>query len=194
MIRVLAVLVAATLLAGCGAPTLTPPKNHGVDVGTAALVAQKKQTQLPDCPATTADTAAPHGLPDVSLPCLGGGRSVRLSHLRGPLVINLWAQWCVNCPAELAYYEQFAKQYAGKVGVLGVDWQDVQPAAALRLARAKRLSYPQIADTGGQVPSRGLPKLIMIDKSGAVVFDEAMVLHDLPSLEKLVAQHLGVSR
>ena len=65
----------------------------------------KKAAGIADCPRSDSDVAAvPSGLPDVVLPCLGGGREVRLAGLRGkPMMINVWAQWCGPCREEAPY-------------------------------------------------------------------------------------------
>lgn len=192
-------ILAGLLLAGCGEVSVTPPRDNGVDVTTPALQAQKQRTTVPDCPSTNnttttaadTDSTTAGGLPATTLPCLGGGRAVDLAKLRGPLVINLWASWCTNCPKELPVYQAFARKYAGKVAVLGVDWQDTDPAAALDLAARKKLSYPQLADPVGKIAARGLPKLILVDAQGKVVFDEPVLIPDLATLERLAQEHLG---
>ena len=89
----LAVVAAlAIMLTGCTAtPVLSRP---GTSVespteavpteSTADLVAMKKAAGIAECPRSDPDVAAlPSGLPDVVLPCLGGGRDVRLAGLRG---------------------------------------------------------------------------------------------------------------
>ena len=86
------------------------------------------------------------GLPAVTLPCLGGGSDVDLSTLRGPMVVNLWASWCGPCRTEMPILQGFAEEYDGRVAVLGVDYQDVQPEAALELARDSGVTYPLLAD------------------------------------------------
>ena len=42
-------------------------------------------------------------------------------------MINLWASWCAPCRDELPHYQAFAEKYAGKVDVLGIDFQETRP-------------------------------------------------------------------
>ena len=188
------ILVAVViLLSGCG--VVADRQDLGVKVDTPQLRALKKNTGMKDCPKTSAPKAmGSKALPDLTLPCLGGGRDVELRRLRGPMLISLWAQWCVNCPRELAWFQQAADEYDGRVQVLGINWQDTQPAAALELAAQKGATFPSVADTSGEFRSRGLPRLVMIDAAGKVVYDHAGELKDMATLRSLIEQHLGVAR
>jgi thiol-disulfide isomerase/thioredoxin len=181
---------AVVLLAGCGTPEITA--SPSVDVDTPVLRQLKQRAGIADCPATHGASAG-QGLPEVTLPCLGGGRDVDLSELKGPLVVNLWAQWCGPCRAELPLYQAFSEKYAGRVDVLGVDWNDTQPRRALELARETGVRYPLVADSEPAIRGQVLPRILLIDAEGDVVHDEAVEITSVAQLEDLVAEHLGVS-
>ena len=175
MRRWLAALLACLLLASCtpgSSPSGAGSTSAGdsrVDVDTPALRTLKASAGIEPCPRST----AAGGLPDVTLPCLGGGRPVDLARLRGPLVVNLFAQWCGPCRQELPYYQQLHRKAKGKVAVLGVDYLDTQPAQALQLARGAGVTYPLAADPGGLLRTglkiRGLPGIAFVDRDGKVV-------------------------
>jgi cytochrome c biogenesis protein CcmG, thiol:disulfide interchange protein DsbE len=131
-------------------------------------------------------------LPKATLQPFGDGQPVDLARLRGPLVINLWASWCGPCREELPYYQAFSKKYAGKVDVLGVDWQDTRTDRARRLIRQTGVTYPLVSDPDGRLRNTYLPKLILLDESGRVAFEKYVQIRSLPQLEKLVEQHLEV--
>lgn len=191
MRQVLVCLLALLCLTACSAGEVTP-RAHGVDVDTPQLRALKKAAGIAPCRPATA-SKAPQGLPDVSLPCLGGGPEVALARLRGPLVVNLWAQWCAPCRSELKYYQAFSRKYAGKVGVLGVDWQDTLPGRALELARRTGVTYPLVADTEPHIRGNVLPQLILIDSHGDIAFRQYVEITSLRQLEGLVRKHLGTA-
>jgi cytochrome c biogenesis protein CcmG, thiol:disulfide interchange protein DsbE len=161
--RTLAVLAAVLLLAGC----TSSPK--------------------------TSASAQRSRLPDVTLASLTGGDPVDLGELRGPTVVNLWAQWCVPCKRELPIYQEFSEKYAGTVDVLGVDWQDVQPSAARQLAKRSGVSYPLVVDSEPEIRAHGLPKLVLVDANGKIAFQEYVEIKSLGQLEDLVEKHLGVT-
>ncbi len=193
--RKLAILLAclALIVTGCG---VTPEKEDlGVRVDTPQLRSLKKQVGMEDCPvATSAKVTGEQVLPDLRLSCLGGGRSVDLRRLRGPMLISLWAQWCVNCPKELEWFQQAADEYAGKLQVLGINWQDTMPGAALSLAGERGATFPSVADPAGEFRNRGLPRLIMIDAAGRIVYDHSGELRGMSALRDLIREHLGVDR
>ncbi|WP_162602544.1 TlpA family protein disulfide reductase [Nocardioides daejeonensis] len=211
-IRRAAVACTAILLLSTGCSMLTPPGSDGdashrssVQVDTPELRDAKAATDLPDC----APGAGSHGdstLPAITLPCLGGGADVNVSTLRGPMVINLWASWCPPCRRELPIYEKFFQKHGDQVAVLGIDFNDAQPGAALELARETGISYPQLADPNtdlalaGPLPNfPGLPAMIFIDADGSVVDDSGtprVAFEEIDSvgeLEGLVEKHLGIT-
>jgi cytochrome c biogenesis protein CcmG/thiol:disulfide interchange protein DsbE len=137
--------------------------------------------------------AAVTRLPKATLQPFGDGQPVDLAGLRGPMVVNLWASWCVPCAKELPYYQDFSEKYAGKVDVLGVDWQETRVDRARSLVTRTGVTYPLVSDPGGKVRNTYLPKLIMLDGDGKVTYQKSIQIKSLAELEKLVQQHLGVS-
>ena len=137
--------------------------------------------------------AAVTRLPKATLQPFGDGQPVDLADLRGPMVVNLWASWCVPCARELPYYQDFSKKYAGRVDVLGVDWQETRVDRARTLITRAGVTYPLVSDPGGKVRNTYLPKLIMLDQDGKVTYQKSIQIKSLAELEKLVRQHLGVS-
>ena len=193
-----AVAAAVLVLSGCGSDVTPTGSSARIAVDTPQLRALKKQAGVEDCrPGTGAPVAG--GLPRVTLPCFGGGPAVDLATLRGPLVISVWASWCGPCRHEMPVLEQFHQQYAGKVGVLGVDYQDPQTAAAMTFVRHTGATYPLLADTQGALDRAaplphlaGLPFLVLVGADGKVAFQEFTVLDSEQQLADLVRQHLGV--
>ena len=193
--RAAVAVAAALVLTGCGAAPSSSPaygEQGGVRVASPQLRALKEKAGIATCRPGRGSPVA-DGLPAVTLPCLGGGPDVQLARLRGPLVVNLWAQWCGPCRAELPRYAAFARKYAGRVRVLGIDYQDTQPTWALQLARRSGVTYPLLADPDGRLRARGLPKILMVDARGRLVYDEYGEITSVHQLERLVARHLGVS-
>ena len=132
-------------------------------------------------------------LPDVSLASLTGGPAVDLGSLRGPAVVNLWAQWCHPCRRELPIYEQFFRRHGTAVPVVGIDWQDTQPDLARQLATDSKISYPLVVDRDPKVRAHALPSLVLIDSKGKIAYQEYVEITSLDQLEKLVEDHLGVT-
>jgi thiol-disulfide isomerase/thioredoxin len=205
-VAVAAAAAAATLLlAGCtgdGAPAPEAPSVKvlagaaSVDVDTPELRAQRAAAGIARCtrPAEAGGgSAGGGGLPELSLPCLGGGPDVELSSLRGPLVVNMWAQWCEPCRRELPY---FARLHEEVVDVLGVDFEDAQPAAALALAERAGVTYPLVADVDGKVraPLRlsAIPTTVFIDRDGRVASVLAQEFTSYDQLADAVDAHLGI--
>ena len=190
MSRLLGMLLACTLVAGCTG-TRAASEEH-VKVDTPALRALKQRAGIGTCrPGTSSGT-----LPAVTLPCLGGGPDVDLATLRGPMVINLWAQWCGPCRGELPYYQQLHRKGRGKVAVLGVDFADRSPAGALALAERQGVTYPLLADPGGELKQklgvRGLPGIVLVDRAGRVRSLQFRVFTSYGELRTLVRRQLGV--
>ena len=195
-------LVVALALTGCTATRdpQTTASFSDVEVDTPALRKAKARIGMADCPRPDeGEVEIPGGLPAIDLPCLGGGQAVTMSSLRGPLVINLWQSNCGPCIEEMPALEEFHQLYGDRVAVLGIDFQDVYPAAALDLAAETGATYPSLADPGGTLngqggmpPVRGLPFFLFIDADGEIVHASAGGVDTVDEVVDLVDEHLGV--
>ena len=171
-----------------------------VDVDTPALREVKARIGMEDCEPGSGEPVA-DGLPEVTLPCLGGGPDVDLSSLRGPVVINLWQAQCEPCRQEMPALEEFHQQYGDRVPVLGIDFNDVHPDGALALAEETGATYPSIADPGGElmvedafaVARRGLPAFVFVDEDGVVVAQDSGGVDSVAEIRAKVAEHLGIT-
>ncbi|HET7430999.1 MAG TPA: TlpA disulfide reductase family protein [Nocardioides sp.] len=178
MRRILVLLAAAALLGGCTSADPTAPGAARIDVDTPRYREMKKEAGVEPCRRGDADPM-PGGLPDVTLPCLGGGPSVDLASLEGPLVLNFWQSTCGPCRKEMPVLQSFHEQYGDRVGVIGIDWQDVQVGAAMQLVQDTGVTYPLLADpqsaTSGAAPLprlRGMPFWVVVDANGTVVHQQ----------------------
>jgi thiol-disulfide isomerase/thioredoxin len=193
-------LLTGLLLTACTGPREPPsgrqPTQTSVDVDTPELRSLKADAGVEPC-RRGSSAAVPDGLPDVTLQCLGGGRSVTLSTLRGPLVVNLFAQWCGPCGRELPFYERLHERAGDTVRVLGVDYLDTQPDGALRLARDSGVTFPLLADPEGRLRSslkvRFLPTVVFVAADGTVTDVQARAFHSYAELRDVVRDELDVA-
>ena len=201
MRRLAAALVLMGGLAGCAgnpdAGVVSGPPD--VEVDTPQLRQAKERLGMADCRSGSGDGPVDGGLPELTLPCLGGGTDVDLSTLRGPMVINLWQSFCQPCIKEMPALQAFSQRYGDRVPVLGLDYNDVKPEAAMALAERTGVTYPSVADPGGDFRGvegfgvvRGLPTWIFLDAEGTVTQVEAVSVDSVAEIEDLVTEHLGV--
>jgi thiol-disulfide isomerase/thioredoxin len=187
----LTVLLVGGLLAGC-APGATSGQSYDsrIEVDTPQLRTAKEKAGIEPCPSSAA--AARSDLPDLTLPCLGGGRDYDLDSVAGPAVVSLWAQWCGPCRRELPFFQRLAE--TGKVRVLGLDWKETSPGGAIALLAETGATYPQVVDLDGRISDHyrvsGLPGILFVDRDGAVTFRKGSVT-SYDELRDLVADHTG---
>ena len=205
--RAVLTLLLLALVAGCSigtppddpeaASSATVPETR-VDVDTPELRQAKADAGIDDCePGRTTEA---NDLPDLTLPCLGGGPDVPLRSLQGPMVVNLWAQWCEPCRDELPYYQRLHEDAGDKVLVLGIDYLDTQPGGAIELAAQTGVTYPLLADPSGALRQdfrvRGLPGLVLVDEDGRITNPGGLptftVIRSYDQLTDLVEEHLDI--
>lgn len=201
---VAALAVVALWLAGCTAqrsvgPSPGQPRDRsGEQASVAELADLKDRAGIEPCPTTPAVRPAPGGLPDLTLPCLGGGRAVRLSALRGtPTVLNLWASWCRPCRDEIPLFQQLHERAGDKaLRLVGIDVEDPNEGMALAFAAETGMTYPQLRDleraTLDAMRTRALPLTLFVDADGRLVYALNGPVESAGQLGDLVEQHLGV--
>jgi thiol-disulfide isomerase/thioredoxin len=180
-------LIAGLVLASCGTePPAAPSASAPTTAAKSSLVA---------CPPTPSRPPVTNSLPDVSLTCLGDGPDIRLADLRGPLVLNVWAQWCGPCRDEAPYLAKLAK--TGKVRMLGIDYDDPRRELAVKFATDQGWTYPHLVDPDKTIQQAlkvgGPPLTAFVDANGAVVAIHRGALTSQAQLDQLVTDKLGVA-
>lgn len=167
-------LSVAVLLAGCDQAEPFRAACQ-VEVDTRELQQQRKQAGIPDCdPGAFSDgSGATADLPDVELPCLGSEQTMALSQVQGPAIINFWASSCGPCRKEMPVLAKFQEQYGDRVPVIGVDYLESYPEAAMELAADSGVNYPSLADPCGELQQTelvvpGLPVFLFVGADGSV--------------------------
>lgn len=196
---VAALVVPWVVACGPHTPSVMAPRSRQIDVASPDLVSFKSHTDIPNCPRVSPARGDDKGMPAVTLPCLGGGRRVDVAGLRGPMIVNFWASWCGDCVREMPVLAAYARSQSD-VKVVGIDYLDTQPGAALELAQRSHVAYPLVADTTGALDRAGalphiggLPYTAFIDASGMVVHVEAGALKTEADVTAAVHNYLGAS-
>ncbi|HEX9311523.1 MAG TPA: TlpA disulfide reductase family protein [Actinomycetota bacterium] len=115
--------------------------------------------------------------PDFALRTLDESRTVRLTDLRGQVVVvNFWASWCAACreehPALTAAWDRYSDQ---GVVLVGVDFQD-RKGPALEFMREMGGDWPVVEDPGGRTALdygvAGVPETFFIGRDGVIRFKQ----------------------
>lgn len=110
--------------------------------------------------------------PSFVVEVIDGGRFDLDEHLatdRRPLVLNLWASWCVPCRTEIPALSAFSDNRTD-VRVLGVAVDDTE-RSAIDFAREIEATYPLALGTSefeDAYPRIGLPVTYVIDEDGVI--------------------------
>ena len=174
------------MVAGCASPG---------DPGSGASREPLPPIATDPCPASTSAARVDEGLPDVALPCLGHDGDVRLAGLRGrPLVVNLWASWCVPCKKEMPAFQRVHGRLGDRVQILGVASKDFERPARGTI-QSTGVSYPSVLDQKGDVRARlsavGLPATFFVAPDGRIVGRHLGELTETEILDA-IGRYLGV--
>lgn len=158
-----AVLVTATVLAGCsGAPAAAPEGGTGYVAGDGSTVVLPVDERPP--------------APELSGTTLDGGTFTTADTAGAVTVVNVWASWCAPCRAEAPTLERsFQNHQDDGVEFVGLNIRDSDAAARAFVARYA-ITYPNIVDPDGQVqlrlrdtlPPQSIPSTVFLDKQGRV--------------------------
>jgi peroxiredoxin len=100
------------------------------------------------------------------------GRTVTLEGFRGrPVLVSFFESWCPICQEEQPDLSQVARQFAGRVGFVGVSYHDTV-AAGRDYQRRFGVSYPLANDASGRTWARWRvpyqPVTVLVDKQGRI--------------------------
>lgn len=98
----------------------------------------------------------------------------RIAALHGyPVVVNLWASWCIPCRQEFPVLQKLSARYGKQVAFLGVNSEDSDDAAATFL-REEPVPYPSYTDPDkeifNEVGDVGFPNTAFYDRSGELIY------------------------
>jgi len=160
--RAAAAVVAVLALGGCGSTAQGGDGSGFVSGdGTVVLVAPAKRPQPLTLRGTTLD-----------------GKPFDLSAFRGkPVVLNVWGSWCAPCRKEAPELQKASVKLAAKgVAMYGLNVQEADQAQALAFEKTFGITYPSLADDGGQtltalrgaVAPNAIPSTVVVDAEGRV--------------------------
>ncbi len=126
-----------------------------------------------DTPKKSAVVAEKSPAPDVSVISLANGSTLKLSDLKGKVVmLNFWATWCPPCRKEMPDLETLYGRFGSKgLVVLGIS--DEEAAKVEPFIRERKVSFPVLLDPGRKLNEmfvvEGIPKSFVYDREGKLV-------------------------
>jgi peroxiredoxin len=163
----LALVACATPSDSAGQPAATTPSTTA---GSRAASARKSPAKDPPPPGIIAPTRRQ---PAPALRVIAfDGRTITLDDFRGrPAAVSFFESWCPICQAEQPDLSKVAKQFAGRVGFVGISNHDTV-AAGRAYARRFAVPYPLANDASGRTWARWRvpyqPVVVLVDSQGRI--------------------------
>jgi len=113
--------------------------------------------------------------PDVSVVSLADGKTLKLSDLKGKVVLlNFWATWCPPCREEIPSMMKLNSQMSGKpFQMVAISIDEGGKPAIESFFKQSGLSLPTYIDASGDSTKSygitGVPESFIIDKQGILV-------------------------
>ena len=164
-----AIALAAVVAVGLSqAPESKTPSQPKVS----KISAEELRTKLGGAPPAL---AAVHAQANDLLPGARKGLQARVKALRGhPVVVNVWASWCVTCRDEHPVLVDFAA--TKRVPLVGLNYKDQREDALKWLSRFGDPYQFSVVDADGRIGIDygvyGVPETYLIDRAGMIRFKQ----------------------
>jgi thiol-disulfide isomerase/thioredoxin len=133
--------------------------------------------------------------PDTEFAALRGTGSIRLSSLRGKVVLlDFWASWCAPCQEELPLLDEMAVRLKGKdIEIVGLSIDENQADAEQFLTRKSdwslTLGHDRDQKTADRFKPPKMPTSYVIDREGVVrQMNAGFERSDLKKIESLLLE------
>lgn len=154
------------------APSQASPDNAAAAASDATARAPDEAT-APAVPVAALDRSHRGETPPAVAFAAPDGKSVTLASFKGkPVLVNLWATWCVPCVVELPTLDKAARALAGKTMVLAIS-QDTDAAKVAPFLAGRKLALAPYVDAKMALSlayQANLPMTIMIGSDGREVW------------------------
>uniref|UniRef100_UPI003D8C3000 TlpA family protein disulfide reductase n=1 Tax=Gordonia sp. B7-2 TaxID=3420932 RepID=UPI003D8C3000 len=183
-------------------PIATGPRATDAPVSDAELARARQDAAIDPCPTSDAAPGPDAVLAGVVAPCLADGTPIDVgaATAQKPLVINIWATWCLPCRKELPYFEQFTRRAGDRVDVMGVHAQQGASSQVLILKYLSEngIHLPSVLDTDGKVSAAlgappVFPSTILVRPDGTVAGILPILFHSPDEIAAAVSRYLGVT-
>jgi peroxiredoxin len=149
--RLVLLAMLALLVSACGAPRDDATQTVMAAPATQASSASTSPARRP--PRGILPAARRQPAPVLQVTAFDG-RTVTLAGFRGrPVVVSFFESWCPICQAEQPDLSQVAREFAGRVGFVGVSYHDTV-AAGRAYQRRFGIAYPLANDASGRTWAR----------------------------------------
>ena len=111
-----------------------------------------------------------------------------------PLVVNLFASWCVPCVTEMPAFERVKQDVGDEVAFLGIAVND-RVEDALQLVEDTGITWDLARDPQGELTTQlgavGMPTTLLVSPEGEIVEHRTGIV-DEDRLRDLLREHFGV--
>lgn len=163
--------------------------------------ALRADAALRPCPSGTGPAAPGSALAGVTVPCMQNGAPVNLGDATAgkPLVINMWAVWCLPCRKEMPLFDQFSQSAGDQLNVLAVHAREGgdNQVFVLKFLHEVGVHVPVVTDPEGAVAKalgapRVFPSTILVRADGTVAKILPQIFTSEAQIADAVRENLGV--
>ncbi len=160
----------------------------------------RRDAALAPCP-TGVGAASTGVLAGVTAPCMSDGSTIDVGAATAgkPLVINMWAVWCLPCRRELPLFDRLSAESGDKLDVLAVHAREGgdKPYFVLKFLQEVGVHLPVVTDPEGTIAQavrapRVFPSTVFVRADGTVAAVLPQVFDTYEDLTAAVREQLGV--